>query len=354
MLPISVCMITKNEEKRIGRCLESLAPYGFEIVIVDTGSTDRTKAIAARYTSCIYDFTWIDDFSAARNFSLEKASNNWIFMMDCDEWIESVDIEEMNYFRKHLSDAVGSVTRQNITGTPDNPGRTIDYTERFFNRKRYHYTGRIHEQVTPKYGKNFEAFLLNTIIGHDGYLMTDKQREEKSHRNVSLLEKELADHPDNPYIMYQLGKGYEIINDYVSAASYYEKALMHDLDPELAYVHALVIAYGEALLATGKHTKALELERYKDSFPSSADFAYLMGMIYLNNTLYENALDSFEKATTFETANKVGANRFLSYYEIGKILSMISEWDMARKYFDLCGDYAPARHALQVLDEHNL
>ena len=99
MIPISVCIIAKNEEANIERCLSSLAPYGFEIVVVDTGSTDRTKEIAAKYTDRIFDFEWTDNFSEARNYSLRMASNNWIFMMDCDEWIDSIDIEEMNYFR---------------------------------------------------------------------------------------------------------------------------------------------------------------------------------------------------------------------------------------------------------------
>ena len=354
MLPISVCMITKNEENRIERCLKSLKPYGFEIVIVDTGSTDRTKEIASEYTPCIYDFTWVDDFSAARNYSLQKASNDWIFMMDCDEWIESIDIKELTYFRKHLSHAVGSVTRKNITGSPKHPGQTIDQTERFFNRKRYHYTGRIHEQVTPKFEKTFEAFLLKTVIGHDGYLMTDEQRKEKSYRNVSLLEKELADNPDNPYIMYQLGKGYDIISAYDKSCTCYEKALSHDLDPSLAYVQALIIAYGEALLETGQQAQALELQKYSNALSSSADYLYLMGIIYVKNEVYDHALDCFEKAVSFETANKLGANTFLSYYEIGRILSLISEWTMARKYFEMCGDYPPALHAINVLNEDNL
>lgn len=114
MHPISVCIIAKNEESRIERCLSSVKPYGFEIVVVDTGSTDRTKEIAAKYADQVLDFTWCDDFSAARNFSLRAASNNWIFMIDCDEAIKEIDVEELNYFRKHLSENVGSVSRENL------------------------------------------------------------------------------------------------------------------------------------------------------------------------------------------------------------------------------------------------
>ena len=260
IIPVSVCIIAKNEEARIERLLSSLEPYHFEIVIADTGSSDRTKEIAARYTDCIYDFPWQNDFSAARNFSLSKASNDWILMMDCDEWIKSLDLEELDYFRKHLSHAAGSVTRENLTGVPGHSSMSIDQTERFFSRKRFMYTGIIHEQLTPKFEKCFETFLLNTTIGHDGYLMSEEERISKAHRNISLLEKQLSQKPNDPYTLYQLGKGYEMINDAANACDYFEKAIRPDLDPELAYVQALIISYGEALLDTRQYTKALSLE----------------------------------------------------------------------------------------------
>ena len=76
MITISLCMIVKNEEKNLERCLSSYAPLMDEIIVVDTGSTDKTKEIAAKFTDKIYDFTWINDFSAARNFSFEKANCN--------------------------------------------------------------------------------------------------------------------------------------------------------------------------------------------------------------------------------------------------------------------------------------
>ncbi len=78
MFPLSVCIIAKNEEAHIEECLKRLVPYGFEIVLTDTGSTDQTLAAAAKYTDRIFHFDWCDDFSAARNFCMEKASHNWI------------------------------------------------------------------------------------------------------------------------------------------------------------------------------------------------------------------------------------------------------------------------------------
>ena len=354
MLPISVCIIAKNEEERIERCLSSLLPYDFEIIIVDTGSTDRTKELAAKYTKYIYDFTWVDDFSAARNFSLEKATNDWIFMMDCDEWIDQIDIEELEYFRQNLSHAVGSVSRRNLTGTPEHPSSTTDQTERFFSKKHFHYTGIIHEQLTPKYEKSFDNYLLNTTIGHSGYLMTEEQRINKSHRNISLLEKQLSTKPDDTYTLYQLGKGYEMLPDFQRACHYFEKALHPDLDFSLAYTQALLLSYGDCLLETEQFGKALELVQYQEHFTNHADYYYLLGIIFVKNNLYENALDAFEVALSCTTARRTGTNSFLSYYEIGVILSRISAWGMAKNYFRQCGDYPPAIHALHTLTEQGL
>ena len=88
MVEISLCMIVKNEEKVLARCLDSIAGLMDEIIIVDTGSTDKTKEIAGKYTDNIYDFEWIDDFAAARNFAFSKATKEYIYSADADEVLD--------------------------------------------------------------------------------------------------------------------------------------------------------------------------------------------------------------------------------------------------------------------------
>ena len=90
MIQISLCMIVKDEEKVLERCLASVADLMDEIVVVDTGSTDKTKEIAKKYTDKIYDFKWVDDFSAARNFAFSHASKDYVLSMDADEVLEDL------------------------------------------------------------------------------------------------------------------------------------------------------------------------------------------------------------------------------------------------------------------------
>ena len=88
MATLSVCMIAKNEAEVIGRCLDCVKSFADEIVVVDTGSTDNTKEIASRYTDNVYDFKWINDFAAARNFSFSKATKDYVMWLDCDDIID--------------------------------------------------------------------------------------------------------------------------------------------------------------------------------------------------------------------------------------------------------------------------
>lgn len=354
MHPISVCIIAKNEEKRIEKCLSSIKPYGFEIVVVDTGSTDRTKEIAGKYADRMLDFVWCDDFSAARNFSLHAASNNWIFMLDCDEWIKKIDVEELNYFRKHLSNSVGSVSRENIVTENGIPVlNNTDNTERFFDRRLYHYTGMIHEQLTPKRGTEITAYLLQTTILHTGYDMTDEERAAKYTRNFTLLKKQLEGEPENPYLYYQLGKSCEIIEDYATACDYYSKGLSFDLNPELAYVQAMVVSYGNALLRTGQQETALGFESIYDAFSPLADFVYLMGNIYKENQMYEQAFEQYQRAIGIPLCRQEGANSFLPVYQTGEICEILGDIPAAMSCYQQCRNFAPAVKRLEILRSLN-
>lgn len=102
MITVSLCMIVKDEEKVLKRCLSCLADLVDEIIIVDTGSSDRTKEIAAEYTDKVYDFQWADDFSAARNFAFSKASGDYIYSADADEILDEKNRERFRILKENM------------------------------------------------------------------------------------------------------------------------------------------------------------------------------------------------------------------------------------------------------------
>ena len=347
-------MITKNEEKNLPATLESIKDLGFEIVIVDTGSTDSTRDIALSYTDKVYDFTWCDDFSAARNFSISKATNDWILVLDSDEVVISSDTEKLKSLTGYSVQILCTITRRNHY---DNNGTESIYTdkpERFFNRKAFHFEGTIHEQPRlikpfpiPKEGTGIETGI---VVDHVGYALDAKGLEDKKNRNVSLLLEELKKNPDDPYIYFQLGQAYNGFDDN-TALEYYSKGLRYDVDPSLEYVQMMIIAYGYCLLHLERYDEALGIAGVYDEFATSADFYTLMGVIYMRTGNLIQAMGEFLKATMCPVSYVEGSNSFIPLYNMGCINEMLGEKDMAVSYYERCGDYSPALSRLSELKQ---
>lgn len=150
MITVSLCMIVKNEAKVLARCLDSIADLMDEIIIVDTGSTDETKQIAADYTDRIYDFTWTGDFSAARNFAFSRAGMEYIYSADADEVLDEKNRDAFRRLKKTLLPEIDIVqmyyANQLSYGTIYNFDREL--RPKLFRRLRtFRWQGAIHEQV---------------------------------------------------------------------------------------------------------------------------------------------------------------------------------------------------------------
>lgn len=150
MITISVCMIVKDEEAVLGRCLDSLTGLADEIIIVDTGSRDATKKIAARYTDKIYDFTWIDDFAAARNVSFSKATKDYIYVADADEVIDEENRARFLMLKQTLLPEIDIVQMKYTNQLEHNTTYNFDeeYRPKLYKRLRtFRFTDPIHESV---------------------------------------------------------------------------------------------------------------------------------------------------------------------------------------------------------------
>lgn len=150
MPTISLCMIVKNEEAVLARCLDSIADLMDEIIIVDTGSTDRTREIASRYTSKIYDYKWTNDFSAARNFSFSKASMDYIYAADADEILDTENHERFLRLKSVLLPEIELVQMKYVTESEYDTvlNAKKEYRPKLFKRLRtFTWVDPIHETV---------------------------------------------------------------------------------------------------------------------------------------------------------------------------------------------------------------
>lgn len=348
MLPVSVCMIAKNEDNHIEECLKRLRPCRFEVIVVDTGSVDRTVETAQKYTDKVFHFAWCDDFSAARNFSIQQASNDWVLVIDCDEYLENVNLAELEDALEANSRCVGMIVRNNpyiIQGVRSIMSERIG---RLFNRKYCHYEGCIHEQVCTLDGREPQPFQIPLTFYHEGYV-TESEKRMRATRNLEMLLHDLNLKGPSPYIYFQLGQNYISLNDMEKAAHYYKQGLELDADPESAFVQSMAETYGYCLLDLAKYDLAMALRDKYELFSHRADFVYLMGMIYMKKGNYAKAIEEFRKATTLSTCSRKGVNSYRANYNIASIYETMGNLEEARLYYKKCGNYDPAVRKLREL-----
>ena len=150
MISISLCMIVKNEAEILARCLDSLAGLMDEIIIVDTGSTDDTKEIARQYTDLVYDFSWCDDFAAARNFSFSKATKEYIYAPDADEVLDEINRRRFMMLKAALLPEIEIVQMKYITPHKYNTiqNAAMEYRPKLYKRLRtFTWVNPVHETV---------------------------------------------------------------------------------------------------------------------------------------------------------------------------------------------------------------
>src|SRR5260370_1596740 len=246
---VSLALMVRNEEAALPGCLQSAADLVSEIIVIDTGSTDRTKEVAASFGAKVFDFPWCDDFAAARNECIRHATGEWIFWMDADERIDEVNraklrtlFESIKPRQEELSHGLHGIhglesfsaasvssVAENFSGGPltinhspltntayvmkclcvepgGAPGGTVvDHVRLFRNRPEHRWCYRVHEQILPALKTTgAEVRWTDIVIHHVGY-QDAATTPRKLERNLRLLQLDHAEHPDQPYILFNLG-----------------------------------------------------------------------------------------------------------------------------------------------------
>ena len=326
---LSVCLIVKDEEAVIGRCLECASKFADEIIVVDTGSRDKTKEIACKYTNLIYDFKWVDDFSLARNFSFLKATCDYIMWLDADDVIENEDIEEILELKKHLCKDT-YMLKYDVAF--DEFGHTTFsyYRERIFKKCNLAFwVGFVHEAIAP-FG---EIEYLDIKIKHK------KEKKTKPKRNLRLYQKHIAKKEQlSARQQYYYSKELYFSGYYKKCEKELKKYLKMENKFEPNEIDAL-LTLSKCYLKNNNKSKALGLllKNLQNITPNS-EYLCEIGDLYIHNNKLHQALIFYEGATNIIPDYKSGQFVNKTYYYLYPYLQLtmiyyrLNDYEKSKKY----------------------
>src|SRR3989344_1789297 len=327
---VSLCMITKNEEKYLEQCLNSIKDIVDEIIVVDSGSTDKTKEIAKKFKAKIFDFKWSDDFSEARNESLKHATKDWILVLDADETIDKDDLNKIKEIVKDKETDAFQLLQKNYANDNSVAGFVREKDNKsyagwygsfivrlFKNNKDYRFEGTVHESIEPSVeSKNGKIALANVSLHHYG---NSNPEIVKKKREVYLeLCKKKVKLDKNSHSYYELGVLYKENNDFGNAIRSLKKAVELDSKHRLALFELGVINeqqknYDDAIKY---YTESLRVKNDSEAYQN-------LGVCYMNKGKYKEAYSNFTKAMI------LNPNKYTVYNNLGAVLEKIGNYDSA-------------------------
>jgi len=239
---LSLALIVKNEEKNLARCLDSVEGLWDELVIIDTGSTDKTVEIAKRYTQNIHHFKWVKDFAKARNFAFSKCNYPWIIWLDADDQLKPEDvkkireeflkIQDLDQFDYILINYHYWVEPPVITGTP----KATQLRERIIRRNKAKWVGRCHEHITVEWSRCYT--IQDAAVWH---MRDEEDRRADNRRNLELMILEVEEAPNQRNLFY-LGNEYVAVGDHKKAVDCYMRAYKQPENPDTTFQAAYKLA----------------------------------------------------------------------------------------------------------------
>ncbi len=241
---VSLTMIVKNEEHNLAACLAPVRDLVDEIIVVDTGSTDRTRDIARTFGAQISEFPWVDSFSAARNAALDRATGDWAFWMDADDRLDPDNARKLKALFAPLTHENAAYVMKCLC-VADGLGGTataVDHVRLFRHDPRHRWKYRVHEQILPALRATGTTVRWSDVaIQHVGYV-DPALRKRKLGRDLRLLELEKTEQPDDPFTLFNLGSVYNELGDMPAAIAALEGSLAgsHPKDSIVRKLHALL------------------------------------------------------------------------------------------------------------------
>ncbi|NTU21781.1 glycosyltransferase [Brevibacillus sp. HB1.2] len=302
---ISACIITKNEEENLPTCLDSVKSFVSEIIVVDTGSTDRTVEIAESYGAKVFSFTWIDDFAAARNFAIEQAKMDWIVFLDADEYFSPDSVKYVPLVIQEAEQQMLDMVicmMSNIEKTTRKITSSNIHVRIFKNHPQIRYIGAIHERIVrlDVPAKYLDAQKEITII-HTGYSEDTILSKEKSKRNLELLFKELERKPDSFDVLFYISDSYLLDRQFEQALEFAIKAKSYSNSELKGIYEKNYVNMIQCLIQLSKPNSVIlsTIREALEAYPSYPDFHLYLGDYYKLENRYFDAIEAYQEGLKF-------------------------------------------------------
>ncbi|MGA9857110.1 MAG: glycosyltransferase [Solirubrobacteraceae bacterium] len=353
-LTLSLCMIVRDEEQMLARCLQAAAPAVDEIVVVDTGSTDRTVEIARQFGARVIEHPWTGSFSDARNVSFEAATSDWIIYLDADEVLVDEDVQRLRELTGQTWREAFYLVETSYTGELGDGSAMVNNALRVFrNRPEYRFTGRLHEQIShtlPTY--NPDRVEQSAVrITHYGYLGSVRAAKEKSQRNIDLLTRQAAESAPTPFLHFNLGSEYIVVGEHAKAIDHLQKAkAMLTADGTLTrceYGPALTVRLVMVLRMAGRLQEARsvatetlqQLPDLTDLVLAQARIAGALGDADAAIALYRRAIEMGDAPAKYGAI--LGSGTFLPRLALAELHLQRGEPTAARELLEWCIAHHP-------------
>jgi glycosyltransferase involved in cell wall biosynthesis len=337
---VSLCMIVKNEEDNLPACLRSVADLVDEIIIVDTGSIDRTREIAKEFGAQLFDFHWIDSFAAARNESLRHASKQWIFWMDADDRLDEHNRQRFKQWRSQLTDGTRAFVMKclclpdKVTGA----STIVDHIRAFPNNPNVRWKYRIHEQILPAVRKlGGEVLWTDVVIHHVGYQDPDV-RTKKRQRDFRLLQIENNEHPDDPFTLFNLGQLHQEVGE-IDKAFYCFRRSLSLSNPQDSIVRKLYSLLTQLLRTKGQLTEALKTcHDGQKHYPNDPEILFQEGLCRQQMNDWRGADSCYRQIielpdSKFFASSDPALRGYKSYHNLAVIARELKNDAAAEKYW---------------------
>jgi glycosyltransferase involved in cell wall biosynthesis len=334
-LTLSLCMIVKDEEAMLGRCLEAVRDAVDEIVVVDTGSSDATVQIAESFGARVLHHAWDGDFSAARNVSFDAATGDWVMYLDADEVLVAEDVKRLRALTGRTWREAFYLVETNHTGDlEDGTAITHDALRVFRNRPEYRFDGRIHEQIAYSLPTYLPERLERTTVRveHYGYLGAVRGAKDKVNRNLELLERQVAEGGDTPFLHFNLGSEHLAATDAGRALPHFARAWNAIVGDErigrFGFAPALGARYVKSLRLTGAFDEVATVgDEVLATFPGFTDVVLEQAMAAASAGRLEHAeellrrcLDMGDGPSRYSAA--VGCGSFRAQLALAEVLRL--------------------------------